>query len=246
MLFRSVSQSRYHNQNNLIKDEYSNTLPLPNGNGFNVVWTATNFDGSKLLNGNGNVYQACRNWTYSGVSDTARIGLPTDTDINWTAYNSIFSCTFSERLYCFQQPSCGNAIVENGESCDDGNLNNGDGCSAICAIEPYTLVFVTSQTWNGNLGGVAGADAKCQQAAASVPAFAGSYWRAWISDNLGNTASNRLYHETKTYRSLGLGSSGGNIIIANNWNDLTDASLRNPINVDDGEYCVDDDDFYEG
>lgn len=37
---------------------------------------------------------------------------------------------------------CGNTIVESGtygqEQCDDGNTTNGDGCSAICQIEPQT------------------------------------------------------------------------------------------------------------
>jgi len=33
--------------------------------------------------------------------------------------------------------SCGNGILEpnQGEKCDDGNTNNGDGCNAICQIE---------------------------------------------------------------------------------------------------------------
>jgi cysteine-rich repeat protein len=31
---------------------------------------------------------------------------------------------------------CGNSVVDPGEQCDDGNNNNGDGCSASCAVEP--------------------------------------------------------------------------------------------------------------
>jgi cysteine-rich repeat protein len=34
------------------------------------------------------------------------------------------------------QVVCGNALLEAGESCDDGNVNGGDGCSNSCAIEP--------------------------------------------------------------------------------------------------------------
>ena len=30
---------------------------------------------------------------------------------------------------------CGNGLVENGEACDDGNQNGGDGCSALCMPE---------------------------------------------------------------------------------------------------------------
>jgi cysteine-rich repeat protein len=33
------------------------------------------------------------------------------------------------------RPVCGNGVVEAGEQCDDGNTNNGDGCSSTCQIE---------------------------------------------------------------------------------------------------------------
>jgi cysteine-rich repeat protein len=32
-------------------------------------------------------------------------------------------------------PCCGNGILEAGEECDDGNLNDGDGCSCECILE---------------------------------------------------------------------------------------------------------------
>lgn len=32
-------------------------------------------------------------------------------------------------------PVCGNALRESGETCDDGNLTSGDGCSASCRVE---------------------------------------------------------------------------------------------------------------
>ena len=31
---------------------------------------------------------------------------------------------------------CGNADIETGEACDDGNTDNVDGCSSTCAVEP--------------------------------------------------------------------------------------------------------------
>ena len=40
---------------------------------------------------------------------------------------------------CVKKPICGNGILESGESCDDGNLIGGDGCSSICAIEAAPL-----------------------------------------------------------------------------------------------------------
>ena len=30
---------------------------------------------------------------------------------------------------------CGNGQIEEGEACDDGNTTDGDGCSAVCALE---------------------------------------------------------------------------------------------------------------
>jgi cysteine-rich repeat protein len=53
-------------------------------------------------------------------------------------------------------PICGNGILESGESCDDDNTANGDGCSSICQIEegctctynvsiyPYSLCYFSS------------------------------------------------------------------------------------------------------
>jgi cysteine-rich repeat protein len=34
-----------------------------------------------------------------------------------------------------QQPTCGNGTVDTGETCDDSNTNNGDGCSSSCQTE---------------------------------------------------------------------------------------------------------------
>jgi hypothetical protein len=48
-----------------------------------------------------------------------------------------------------------------------------------CPPQPYKIVFATSQTFDGALGGVSGADAKCAAAATSA-GLPGTY-RAWIS-----------------------------------------------------------------
>lgn len=38
-------------------------------------------------------------------------------------------CTFNNAR------ACGNGVIEVGEQCDDRNLQNGDGCNMLCAIE---------------------------------------------------------------------------------------------------------------
>ena len=45
--------------------------------------------------------------------------------------------------------TCGNSIMESGETCDDGNTTAGDGCSASCATEsssPRVTVTVDKPT----------------------------------------------------------------------------------------------------
>ncbi len=57
------------------------------------------------------------------------------------------TCTVEPNYTCTQNPQgksscspgtgsvCGNGDIESGETCDDGNKNNGDGCSSTCAVE---------------------------------------------------------------------------------------------------------------
>lgn len=83
-------------------------------------------------------------------------------------------------------------------------------------------VFVTSTTYSGNLGGLTGADSKCQERADAVSL--GGAWKAWLSDST-TSASSRLEHSNSQYKLI------NETIIANNWTDLTDGTLQNPINV---------------
>jgi len=86
----------------------------------------------------------------------------------------------------------------------------------------YQRVFVTSTTYNGNLGGLTGADAKCQERANAVNL--GGTWKAWLSDDT-ISAGFRLLHNQSPYKLL------NQAIIADNWTDLTDGTLQNPIKV---------------
>lgn len=89
-------------------------------------------------------------------------------------------------------------------------------------------IFVTSNTYNGNLGGLTGADTKCQESA--QVAGLGGIWKAWISDSTTSAAS-RLNHAEDPYQLV------NGTVVASNWADLTDSSLAIPINItENGTY----------
>ncbi|MFH1450491.1 MAG: PKD domain-containing protein, partial [archaeon] len=81
----------------------------------------------------------------------------------------------------------GDGIVDGAEECDDGNFVNGDGCSAVFSREG--MVFFTTSTYsNGELGGIAGADAICNALAdnSNLPGIADRTFKAWLSDRTSN------------------------------------------------------------
>ncbi len=90
--------------------------------------------------------------------------------------------------------------------------------------EQKNLVFVTSTSYSGNLGGLSGADNKCRELAISA-GLQGTY-KAWLSYTV-TSAKSRISHSNYPYVNV-IGET-----IANNWNDLTDGSLDNSINIDE-------------
>jgi len=55
------------------------------------------------------------------------------TDILATNYNPL--ATVDDGSCVYSGTVCGNSIIEAGETCDDGNVINGDGCSSACLVE---------------------------------------------------------------------------------------------------------------
>ena len=84
-------------------------------------------------------------------------------------------------------------------------------------------VFITSTVYDGNLGGIAGADAKCQ-AAATAGSLSGTYL-AWLSDGVTDPAS-RFSGVVSWQRTDGT-------TVANDWSDLTDGTLDDAIYYDE-------------
>jgi len=115
------------------------------------------------------------------------------------------------------------------QSCPTGETVTGiDATGAlICAplVQPVgsRIVFITREIYNGNLGGVAGADAKCQAAADSA-GLSGSYL-AWISDGVRDPAG-RFTHGTEPY----VLTNGDQV--AYDWDDMTDGSIDTNIHID--------------
>ena len=48
--------------------------------------------------------------------------------------------------------TCGNFDLEAGEDCDDGNVNNFDGCSNVCMVEKGWLCYIVRYYVNPTIG----------------------------------------------------------------------------------------------
>lgn len=97
------------------------------------------------------------------------------------------------------------------------------GCK--CELNGNCNVFITSEGFDGNLGGVNGADARCQQLARAA-GLKGIYL-AWLSADDGTSPATRFTQVSVPYRRL------DGAVIAHNYADLTDGTLENPINLDE-------------
>lgn len=108
-----------------------------------------------------------------------------------------------------------------GKSCPEASSTPTPTPTSVPVIK---RVFITSINYNGNMGGLSGADANCQERANA--ASLGGTWKAWLSDNT-TVAASRLTHSSAGYKDLN-GSW-----IASSWTDLTDGTLQNAINVNE-------------
>jgi len=97
---------------------------------------------------------------------------------------------------------------------------NGTCCAGCCDANEQCsacIAFVTSTTYAGNLGGLTGADAKCQ-ARAGVGGLPGLY-KAWLSDST-QFPSTRFRCRAASCSAEGYRRVDG-VTIASNWDDLT-------------------------
>lgn len=113
---------------------------------------------------------------------------------------------------------------------DDASTGGSEGSSTG---EPTTtrLVFVTEGAFFANLGGVTGADARCE-AEAEAAGHPGEFL-AWISDS-STSPADRFLHEGGAWV-LADGSE-----VAEDWDDLVDGTLAHPIDLDAEGQPLDD------
>ncbi len=115
-------------------------------------------------------------------------------------------------------------------SCENGDVARFNGTSwecsdAVTKLELFQFgkrVFLTSELVSGDLGGLDGADARCQEFATEA-GLPGRY-RAWLSDFTGSP-STRFTQSSSPYFLL------DGTVIAQNWADLTDGEIASPISV---------------
>lgn len=100
----------------------------------------------------------------------------------------------------------------------------GDSLGSSTGTESFRRVFLTSAVFGAQLGGIEGADAKCQFAADS--AGLGGTFRAWISTPTSSAMDN-LFQSPDPYVRI------DGVEIAANWTDLTDGELAAPLEIDE-------------
>ncbi len=93
---------------------------------------------------------------------------------------------------CLWGPRCGDGQVDPGdELCDPGVAVAPESEAVTCAPTcrfAGRVVFLSSQIYNGDLGGVSGADLKCQALAMAFDPIHAHRYRAWISDGVNEPA----------------------------------------------------------
>lgn len=97
---------------------------------------------------------------------------------------------------------------------------------SCAAVNRKRVVFATSQTFDGNLGGIAGADAKCMAAAAAVPALASKTFRAWVSTASSSPAA--------TFTSDGSFVTVDGAVIGDSFNNVREGTLMSTITTETG------------
>ncbi|MEZ4450554.1 MAG: DUF1554 domain-containing protein [Nannocystaceae bacterium] len=125
---------------------------------------------------------------------------------------------------CELGPHCGDGHRDEPfEQCDpeDPGLENAAVCDSC--VWGGKVMFASSVVYSGALGGLSGADDKCQVLAGEAQIIGeGRAFRAWLSDGVKSAAA-RITHSDAPYILL------DGTIVAEGWADLVDGTLAHPI-----------------
>jgi hypothetical protein len=121
---------------------------------------------------------------------------------------------------CDDSSFCLNGSCAPSGCATDAHCSTGQCINNICRLPK--VVFLSSAKYNGNLGGISGADTKCQGLAIAA-GFSGTY-KAWLSD--ATTSPVETFNKSEIPYILIDGT-----IVAQNWGDLVDGNLLTAINI---------------
>ena len=142
-----------------------------------VLTTSSGFSGSiDPVTGNFSMHQPnplglCPDNVRTGtISADGKTLMGAHTAHNGTPSICLFGLTFG-----FAGSRCGGGLLDVGEECDDGNIDDGDGCSSSCAIE--------------SCFGCSGEPSACTQVAAGTPCGLGGPCEALECNSSGDCVS---------------------------------------------------------
>ncbi len=105
------------------------------------------------------------------------------------------------QLDCKLGPHCGDGILQPEEECDAGDYNgtnehNDDAvaCALGCKFDAK-IAFLSSKSYFGQLGGIAGADEACQHLAEQAGLDNHAAFRAWLSSDTQSPASTFVFDD---------------------------------------------------
>lgn len=129
---------------------------------------------------------------------------------------------------CTLGPHCGDSTLDLPyEQCDPADPDMVDVADCELCSWAGKIVFASSVSYPGDLGGLSGADGKCQTLAEQAGFIGeGRAFRAWLSSSTKDAAS-RMTHSQVPYILL------NGKIIADHWADLTDGMLSHRIDRDE-------------
>ena len=113
------------------------------------------------------------------------------------------------------------------EECDDAGISLDAECAVDCKFIRRT-VFVTSNSFLGNLNGFSSGTEVCQSSAASAGLLNPGDFKAWLSYGVGSSPSDTMQLE---YRGYYVRLDGE--VIAQGWGDLVDGKINNPITINE-------------